>query len=167
MYMIDQHAAHERIMFEKVRAQAAAGTPEIQSLLEPTVVELDARKMELILTQSDAISGMGFVLEPFGDSFVILRGVPALLKDSDQAAALVDVLDLMADGGGFETWEERAAYSIACHGAIRAGKVLSPEEMRELVTQLEQCAQPNTCPHGRPTMIHMSSSQLEREFGRT
>ena len=167
MYMIDQHAAHERIMFEKVRAQAAAGTPEIQSLLEPAVVELDARKMELILTQSDAISGMGFVLEPFGDSSVILRGVPALLKDSDQAAALVDVLDLMADGGGFETWEERAAYSIACHGAIRAGKVLSPEEMRELVTQLEECAQPNTCPHGRPTMIHMSSGQLEREFGRT
>ena len=167
MYMIDQHAAHERIMFEKVRAQAAAGTPEIQSLLEPTVVELDSAKMELILTQSDAMSGMGFLLEPFGDNSVILRGVPALLKESDQAAALVDVLDLMAEGGGFETWEERAAYSIACHGAIRAGKVLSPEEMRELVTQLEQCAQPNTCPHGRPTMIHMSSGQLEREFGRT
>ena len=167
MYMIDQHAAHERVMFEKVRAQAAAGTPEIQSLLEPAVVELDARKMELVLTQSEAISGMGFLLEPFGDSSVILRGVPTLLKDSDQAAALVDVLDLMADGGGFETWEERAAYSIACHGAIRAGKILSPDEMRELVMQLEACAQPNTCPHGRPTMIHMSSGQLEREFGRT
>ena len=167
MYMIDQHAAHERIMFEKVRAQTSAGTPEVQSLLEPAVVELDARKMELILTQSEAISGMGFVLEPFGNNSVILRGVPALLKDSDQASALVDVLDLMADGGGFETWEERAAYSIACHGAIRAGKVLSPEEMRELVTQLERCDQPNTCPHGRPTMIHMSSGQLEREFGRT
>ena len=167
MYMIDQHAAHERVMFEKVRAQAMSGAPDIQSLLEPAVVELDARKMELILTQSEAISGMGFVLEPFGESAVILRGVPALLKDSDQAAALVDVLDLMADGGGFETWEERAAYSIACHSAIRAGKVLSPEETRELVTQLEACAQPNTCPHGRPTMIHMSSGQLEREFGRT
>ena len=167
VYMIDQHAAHERVMFEKVRAQAAAGTPEVQSLLEPAVVELDARKMELILTQSDAISGMGFVLEPFGENAVILRGVPSLLKDSDQAAALVDVLDLMADGGGFETWEERAAYSIACHSAIRAGKALTPEETRELVTQLEACAQPNTCPHGRPTMIHMSSGQLEREFGRT
>ncbi len=167
MYMIDQHAAHERVMFEKVRAQAAAGTPDVQSLLEPAVVELDEGKMELILTQSEAISGMGFVLDPFGDSAVILRGVPALLKESDQAGALVDVLDLMADGGGFETWEERAAYSIACHGAIRAGKVLSREEMRELVMQLEGCAQPNSCPHGRPTMIHMSSGQLEREFGRT
>ena len=167
VYMIDQHAAHERVMFERVRAQAAAGTPDIQSLLEPTVVELDTEKMEFIIGQSDTISGMGFVLEPFGDNAVILRGVPALLNESDQAGALVDVLDLMAEGGGFETWEERAAYSIACHGAIRAGKVLSPEEMRELVTQLEECAQPNTCPHGRPTMIHMSSGQLEREFGRT
>ena len=167
VYMIDQHAAHERVMFERVRAQTAAGTPDIQSLLEPTVVELDSAKMELVLNQSEAMTGMGFVLEPFGDNAVILRGVPALLNESDQAGALVDVLDLMAEGGGFETWEERAAYSIACHGAIRAGKVLSPEEMRELVTQLEQCAQPNTCPHGRPTMIHMSSGQLEREFGRT
>ena len=167
MYMIDQHAAHERVMFERVRAQTTAGAPDIQSLLEPTVVELDAAKMEFILRHSDAISGLGFVLEPFGDNAVILRGVPSLLNESDQAGALIDVLDLMAGGGGFETWEERAAYSIACHGAIRAGKVLSPEEMRELVTQLEQCAQPNTCPHGRPTMIHMSSGQLEREFGRT
>lgn len=167
MYMIDQHAAHERVMFEKVRALAAAGTPEAQSLLEPTVVELDSIKMELVLSQSEAISEMGFVLESFGDNSVILRGVPALLNESDQAGALVDVLDLMTEGGGFETWEERAAYSIACHGAIRAGKVLSYEEMRELVTQLEECAQPNSCPHGRPTMIHMSSGQLEREFGRT
>ena len=167
VYMIDQHAAHERVMFERVRAQTSAGTPDIQSLLEPTVVELDSAKMELVLNQSEAMTGMGFVLEPFGDNAVILRGVPALLNESDQAGALVDVLDLMAEGGGFETWEERAAYSIACHGAIRAGKVLSPEEMRELVTQLEQCAQPNTCPHGRPTMIHMSSGQLEREFSRT
>ncbi len=167
VYMIDQHAAHERVMFERVRAQTANGTPDIQSLLEPAVVQLDADKMEMVSEQASTLSGMGFVIERFGENAVILRGTPALLKDSDQAKALIDVLDLMADGGGFETWEERAAYSIACHGSIRAGKVLSPEEMRELVTQLEQCAQPNSCPHGRPTMIHMSSGQLEREFGRT
>ena len=167
MYLIDQHAAHERVMFEKTLAQAARGEPEIQSLLEPAVVELDDAGMELIRAHSETISAAGFVLEPFGQNSIILRGVPALLRESDQAGALVDVLDLMADGGGFETWEERAAYSIACHGAIRAGKTMTPEEMRELVRQLEDCAQPNSCPHGRPTMIHMSSGQLEREFGRT
>ncbi len=167
VYMIDQHAAHERVMFEKVKSLFAAASPEVQSLLEPAVVELDEGKMELIRTQSEVISGMGFMLETFGESSALVRGVPALVQDSDQSKALVDVLDLMVDGGGFETWEDRAAYSIACHGAIRAGKSLSRDEMSELVRQLERCVQPHTCPHGRPTMIHMSSGQLEREFRRT
>ena len=73
----------------------------------------------------------------------------------------------MEEGGGFETWEDRAAYSIACHSAIRAGKALSMEEMQELARQLEACDHPSACPHGRPTMIHMSAGQLEREFHRT
>ena len=167
MYLIDQHAAHERVMFERTVARAAEGSPDIQSLLEPVVIELDDAGFELVTSQPEVISGMGFVLEAFGGTSVVVRAVPALLVDMDHETALTDVLDLMEDGGGFETWEERAAYSIACHGAIRAGKVMSPEEMQELVRQLEACAQPNTCPHGRPTMIHMSSGQLEREFGRT
>ena len=167
MYLIDQHAAHERVMFERTVARAAEGSPDVQSLLEPTVVELDDVAFELVTSQSEVISGMGFVLEPFGGTSVVVRAVPALLVDMDHQTALTDVLDLMEDGGGFETWEERAAYSIACHGAIRAGKVMTHEEMQELVRQLEACAQPNSCPHGRPTMIHMSSGQLEREFGRT
>ena len=167
MYLIDQHAAHERVMFERTVARAAEGSPDVQSLLEPRVVELDDVAFELVTSQSEVISGMGFVLEPFGGTSVVVRAVPALLVDMDHQTALIDVLDLMEDGGGFETWEERAAYSIACHGAIRAGKVMTHEEMQELVRQLEACAQPNSCPHGRPTMIHMSSGQLEREFGRT
>ena len=167
MYMIDQHAAHERIVFEQTLARAAAGTPEVQSLLEPAVVELDPAGMELVKTRAKAIAGMGFILEAFGENSVIIRGVPSLLHETDHAAVLSDVLDLMQDGGGFETWEERAAYSIACHGAIRAGKTLSPDEMQSLVRQLEACAQPNSCPHGRPTMIHMSAYQLASEFGRT
>ena len=167
MYLIDQHAAHERVMFERTVARAAEGTPDVQSLLEPVVIELDDAGFELVTSQSEVISGMGFVLEPFGGTSVVVRAVPALLVDMDHETALTDVLDLMQDGGGFETWEERAAYSIACHGAIRAGKVMTQEEMQELVRQLEACAQPNSCPHGRPTIIHMSSGQLEREFGRT
>ena len=109
---------------------------------------------------------MGFQVEPFGGSAYILRGVSALIGQSDPARSFLDVLDLMSEGGGFESWEDRAAYSIACHGAIRAGKTLTTEEMAELGRQLEACEQPHTCPHGRPTMIHMSSARLEREFGR-
>jgi len=166
MYMIDQHAAHERVVFERVRAEAMAGNPRVQSLLEPLLVELDPAQKELIDSHGDTLASLGFATEPFGVSAFLLRGVPGVLVEGDPAAALLEVLDLMVEGGGFETWEERAAYSVACHAAIRAGKNMTHEEMKALTRQLEACDQPNTCPHGRPTMIHLSAGQLEREFGR-
>ena len=166
MYLIDQHAAHERVVFEKVRAGAVTRTSETQTLLEPVTIELNARQRELVEAHQELISRFGFQLEAFGGPAYLLRGVPGLLAEGAPAQALLDVLDSMEEGGGFESWEERAAYSIACHGAIRAGKTLSYQEMAELTRQLEECQQPNTCPHGRPTMIHLSSSNLEREFGR-
>ena len=166
MYLIDQHAAHERVVFERVRAQVASRTSQSQSLLEPITLEVDPRQQELLESRSDLVSGLGFHIEPFGDRTYLLRAVPSLLRDSDPGQALLDVLDLMEEGGGFESWEERGAYSVACHGAIRAGKPLSQPEMSELARQLEECRQPNTCPHGRPTIIHLSSGHLEREFGR-
>ena len=166
IYLIDQHAAHERVVFENVRARVTSSAPEVQSLLEPATVELDAEQAELLVTRQELISGLGFEVEPFGSLTYLVRAVPGLLADRDPAQALPDVLDSMAEGGGFESWEERGAYSIACHTAIRAGKTLSHQEMTELTRQLERCEQPNTCPHGRPTMIHLSSGQLEREFGR-
>ncbi len=166
VYLIDQHAAHERVVFEQVRAKAASGASEIQSLLEPVAVALNPEQQELAESQAEIITAIGFALENFGPQTCLLRGVPRLVTSTDPARALLDVLDTMAEGGGFETWEERAAYSIACHAAIRAGKTLSMQEMMELARQLEECQQPNTCPHGRPTMIHLSASHLEREFGR-
>ena len=167
VYLIDQHAAHERVVFERVRSETERRSPQSQSLLEPVLVELSPTHLELLQRQGQVIAGLGIVIEPFGDGAYLLRGVPSLLAGGDPAQALVDVLDTMADGGGFESWEDRAAYSIACHGAIRAGMTLTADEMTELARQLEECGSPHTCPHGRPTMIHLSSSQLEREFGRT
>ena len=166
MYLIDQHAAHERVTFERVRADAIARTPRVQSLMEPATVELNPQQQELVESQQAVISPLGFVVEPFGGSLYLIRGVPSLVSEGDPSKGFLDILDLMTEGGGFESWEERAAYSIACHSSIRAGKTLSHEEMTELTRQLENCQQPNTCPHGRPTMIHLSSSHLEREFGR-
>ena len=167
VYLIDQHAAHERVVFERVRSEAERRSPQSQSLLEPVLVELSPAHLELVERQGQVIAGLGIAIEPFGDGAYLLRGVPSLLAGGDPAQSLVDVLDTMADGGGFESWEDRAAYSIACHGAIRAGMTLTADEMTELARQLEECGSPHTCPHGRPTMIHLSSSQLEREFGRT
>ncbi len=166
MYLIDQHAAHERVMFERVRAEAASRTPRTQSLLEPATVHLTEDQAELAASSSREIAALGFVVEPFGETAYLVRAVPALVDSTDPGKVFREVLDAMSDGGGFETWEERAAYSLACHVAIRAGKTLTHEEMSELSRQLERCEQPNTCPHGRPTTIHLRASQLEREFGR-
>ncbi len=166
MYLIDQHAAHERVMFERILGEAASRTPQIQSLLEPATVHLTEDQAELAASHSREIEALGFVVEPFGETAYLVRAVPALVDSTDPGKVFREVLDTMSEGGGFETWEERAAYSLACHVAIRAGKTLTHEEMSELSRQLERCEQPNTCPHGRPTTIHLRASQLEREFGR-
>ena len=149
-----------------MRSELAQKQPQVQKLLEPVTVELDPRRLEILKTEADVIAGLGLDVEPFGGRVCIIRGVPMVLADADPAAALVDVLDELSTAGEFESWEERAAYSIACHGAIRAGKSLSHQEMMELTRQLEQCLQPHSCPHGRPTIIHLSINHLEQEFGR-
>ncbi len=167
LFLIDQHAAHERILFERVTTEAKTGPRDVQNLLDPVTVEVDPEQGEVADQQADLLVHHGFRVEPFGGQTYLVRGVPAVLSDGDPGQALLDVLDLMAEGGGFDSWEDRAAYSIACHGAIRAGKSLTHQEMSELTRQLEGCDQPHTCPHGRPTMIHLTASRLEREFGRT
>ena len=166
VYLIDQHAAHERVLFERSRTDTASRTPQVQGLIEPATVELDPKQAEMVDSRMDVLARSGFQVENFGTRTYILRGIPRLLSGGEPGRMFVDVLELMAEGGGFETWEERAAYSIACHGAIRAGKTLTHQEMAELTRILETCQQPHTCPHGRPTMIHLNSARLEREFGR-
>ena len=162
MYLIDQHAAHERVLFETIKDAARTGSPSIQGLMEPATVDLTPEQVEIVEAHRPSVNGLGFEFEEFGGTTFMLRGVPALLVSEDPPGALRDVLDLMAEGGGYESWEERAAYSLACHSAIRAGKVLTSRETEELVRQLEQCSQPHTCPHGRPTMIHLSAAQAGR-----
>ena len=166
MYLIDQHAAHERVMFERIKTESAAGEPQSQSLLEPITIELNPRQQELVHSHAHLFAGLGLLVEPFGGNVHIIRAVPAILTDGDPAKAFIDMLDEMAQGGDVESWSDRAAYSLACHSAIRAGKVMTHDEMTALTRQLEQCQQPHTCPHGRPTIIHLSGTRLEREFGR-
>ena len=165
MYLIDQHAAHERVLFEKIRNERSRRAVEIQGLLQPVTVELTVRQQELMESQAEALSEYGFGIEHFGERTYLVRSVPALLKGQNVGQSLVEVLDFLAEGEKGDRREE-IAISLACHGAVRAGQALSHEEMRDLIRQLEQASQPRTCPHGRPTMIHLSSSQLEKNFGR-
>lgn len=165
MYLIDQHAAHERVLFERIRDQRLRRAVEVQGLLQPAPVELTVRQQELLESQSEALSEYGFGIEHFGERTYLVRSVPAMLKGQNVAQSLVEVLDFLAEGEKGDRREE-IAISLACHGAVRAGQALSYEEMRDLIRQLEQASQPRTCPHGRPTMVHLSSTQLEKGFGR-
>lgn len=166
LYLIDQHAAHERIIFEKILAQRSQQNVEIQGLLEPVTVELVPKQEEIMKTKGELLHEFGFNLEPFGERTYLVRAVPAVMKGGDLAEAVRTLLDSIATDEEPLKREEKMAQSLACHSAVKAGDSLTGEEMRELIRQLEQTAQPKTCPHGRPTMIHLSSQQLEKEFGR-
>jgi DNA mismatch repair protein MutL len=166
LYLVDQHAAHERILFEKILAQWSRQEVEVQGLLQPITIELSPREEQILKANQDNLSQFGFTIEPFGSRSYLLRAVPAVAATTNTIEAIRTLLDNLASKDNATPWEEKIAESLACHSAIRAGQQLSNEEMRELIRQLEQAKQPRTCPHGRPTMIHLSSRQLEREFGR-
>jgi DNA mismatch repair protein MutL len=166
LYLIDQHAAHERILFEQISRQRAQREIEIQGLLEPVTFEVSPRQEAILKSRYQDLAGFGFAIEPFGDRTFLVRALPALVHDRDWAGMLRELLDSLSEGEKGD-WVEAATITMACHGAVRAGKALTDAEMRELIRQLEQCATPHTCPHGRPTMIHLGYGQLKKEFGRT
>ncbi len=166
LYLIDQHAAHERILFEKIKQQRSRQEIEVQGLLEPGTLEVNPGQDAVLKSHYQNLTDFGFTIEPFGDRTYLVRAVPAVLHRQDWAGALTELLD-SPPGENKGDWTEKIAISIACHSAVRAGQTLTDDEMRELIRQLEQVAIANTCPHGRPTMIHLSSGHLAREFGRT
>jgi len=166
LYLLDQHAAHERILYDRILAQWAQKEIEIQGLLQPITLELSPREEEILKTGKEFLAEFGFTIEPFGNRSYLVRAIPALMAKSNIVEIMSELIDQLARRDGPNPWEEKIAESLACHGSVRAGQQLSTEEMRELVKQLEQTKQPRTCPHGRPTMIHLSSRQLEKEFGR-
>jgi DNA mismatch repair protein MutL len=167
MYLVDQHAAHERVTYERLMEVRGAGVIERQGMLIPQTVELPPAAQALLLGNATALEEWGFAIEDFGSTLRV-RAVPAGLRDGDLAAALLEVADHLAGRGGStpEDWREAMLTTLACHSSVRAGQTLSLDEMRELIAQLERCAAPRTCPHGRPTMILLSTTQLERQFGR-
>jgi DNA mismatch repair protein MutL len=167
LYLVDQHAAHERVLFEKILAQRAQRKIEIQGLLEPVNLELTPKQEEVLKKKAELLGEFGFSLEPFGARSYLLKAIPAIMREGNLAEAISTLLDSIAIEEEPSKRDEKIAQSVACHSAVKAGHSLNPEEMRELIKQLEQTKQPRTCPHGRPTMIHLSSRQLEKEFGRT
>ncbi len=165
LYLLDQHAAHERVVYDRLVGRSGVGR-QPRPLLQPQPAELTASQEEMVHTNSDLLAQYGFIIEPFGDRSYLVRAVPEVTAGADPARALVEVLDLAASQGGLRDREDALTASIACHSAIRAGQSLTQREMEELVRQLEEADNPHTCPHGRPTTVHLSAHHLEREFGR-
>ena len=166
LYLIDQHAAHERIRYEELSTQAQRTAVVTQDLLEPRVVELSPRLAELVEEHVAELARVGLVVSPFGSGTLLVRAVPQHLVGGDVEAALTELVEAAEEGGEAFSWLDQALVTLSCHTAIRAGQTLSLDEMRDLVRSLERCALPHTCPHGRPTLIQMTRDQLEREFGR-
>ena len=202
MYLIDQHASHERVVFEQILAERRDRPATSQGLLTPATVQLTSRQLDTIAPLSDLLSSYGFEWEPFGDDAILLRAMPAALKESEAPQAFLEVLDersggeiddsgltpeavpagssgsttqrnidasdsIIASGAdAVDMRERRIAATIACHSTVRAGQTLSLSEMESLITLFRDANFPRLCPHGRPTMVHLSSAQLERQFAR-
>ncbi|HEU0027194.1 MAG TPA: DNA mismatch repair endonuclease MutL [Ktedonobacterales bacterium] len=171
VYMVDQHAAHERIVLERMIEEWRARAVTTQLLLEPEALELAPDERERVEEHLEALRGIGFDIEPFGGDAMLARAVPATLSGKLRGQSLRDLLVTLAGADAEaashgETWEEHALANVACKAAIKAGQTLTPEEQRELVRQLEGASAFQSCCHGRPTLVKLSLSALEREFDR-
>ncbi len=165
MYLVDQHAAHERVLYEQALARRMTGEVASQPLLEAAVVTLAAAQVALVDEAAEALAAVGWSIEPADGTAVIVRAVPPGLPARDPARALTLFLDRLAAEERL-TGPDRVAATLACRAAVMAGDRLDQEQQRALLRALEACETPHTCPHGRPTMLHLSRAALERSFGR-
>nr|WP_291316279.1 hypothetical protein [Desulfuromonas sp.] len=170
LILVDQHAAHERIGFERLRAQFRQGTVECQALLFPTVIEVDFREAALLKEQLGELERLGFELEPFGGKSFALKAVPRLLRDAEAEQLVLDVAAEIASVGKSGLAEEaldKVLMLMACHGVIRANQGLAPAEMLALLRDLDGVDFKAHCPHGRPVMSRLAGVEVERMFKRT
>ena len=170
MVIVDQHAAHERLVYEKLKKQMAENGVAAQALLIPEIVEMSEGDAVSLLAISENLAKLGLVIEPFGGSAVAVRETPAILGQVDAKSMLLDILDELADQGESMTVQARieAILSrVACHGSIRSGRWMRAEEMNALLREMEATPHSGQCNHGRPTYVELKLSDIERLFGRT
>ncbi|MBM3570961.1 MAG: DNA mismatch repair protein MutL, partial [Alphaproteobacteria bacterium] len=167
--IVDQHAAHERLVYERMKQALANGGVKRQALLIPEVVELDERAAERLAKRADDFAELGLALERFGPSAVVVREVPALLGATDVQGLVRDLADELAELGDALGLQERLAEmcgTLACHSSVRAGRRLNAEEMNALLRQMEATPHAGQCNHGRPTYVELKLADIERLFSR-
>ena len=166
MYLLDQHAAHERVVYDRLVSAPVSGERSTQPLLEPLVLELEPAAAATLEEHRESLARLGLETEPFGDNAALIRSAPAGLGARDLAAEVRALLQKLESEQRVDDPFGKAAATVACHASVRAGMLLSMEEMRRLVEDLERTASPRTCPHGRPTLVHLGTDAIERQFGR-
>jgi DNA mismatch repair protein MutL len=169
LVLVDQHAAHERVAFERLRGEYAAGAIERQALLLPVAVDLDPGRAEAVREAQARLTSLGFDVEPFGETTFLVRAVPALLGDDDPALLLEDLADSLAVHGSHLSAAESVDAilgRIACHSVVRVGRTLTAVEIGALLAALDALTYGSNCPHGRPVSVEFSRGQIERMFGR-
>jgi len=167
--IVDQHAAHERLVYERMKAALEAAGVARQILLIPEIVELDEADVERLTSRAGELARFGLVIEPFGPGAVAVRETPGLLGEIDARALIRDLAEHMAEWDEALPLERRlmhVAATMACHGSVRAGRRLKPEEMNALLRDMEQTPNSGQCNHGRPTYVELKLADIERLFGR-
>jgi DNA mismatch repair protein MutL len=167
--IVDQHAAHERLVYERIKGMLADGGVARQGLLIPEIVELDADEAQALAEQADGLAELGLVLEPFGAKAVVVRETPALLGETDIQGLVRDLAaELLGEGEGTALKErlEAVCSTMACHGSVRAGRRLTAAEMNALLREMEATPHAGQCNHGRPTYVELKLAEIERLFGR-
>jgi DNA mismatch repair protein MutL len=167
--VVDQHAAHERLVYERMKGEMAAGGVTRQALLLPEVIDLDPAEAERVIGKAEELAGLGLVVEAFGPGAVLVRETPALLGDTDVAGLIRDIADDLSEGGDALALKERleeVCSTMACHGSVRAGRRLNAAEMNALLREMEATPHSGQCNHGRPTYVELKLADIERLFGR-
>ena len=169
LVIVDQHAAHERLVLERMRAVREGGTIATQPLLMPEVVELDEPDCDRIEAAANDLAGLGLEIERFGPNAILVRSTPAALGKTDVRGLLTDLAAELAELGSAFSLQEKLDHvsaTIACHGSVRAGRVLSVAEMNALLREMEATPRSGQCNHGRPTWVKLGHSEIEKLFGR-
>jgi DNA mismatch repair protein MutL len=167
--IVDQHAAHERLVYERMKHEMEAGGVVRQTLLLPEVVELDPAEAERVMAKADELEALGLVIEAFGPGAVLVRETPALLGDADAAGLVRDIADDLSENGQALALKERleeVCSTMACHGSVRAGRRLTAAEMNALLREMEATPHSGQCNHGRPTYVELKLADIEKLFGR-
>jgi DNA mismatch repair protein MutL len=167
--IVDQHAAHERLTYERMKRAMETGGIARQPLLVPEVVSLDPAEVERLASRANELAEFGLVVEPFGPDAIIVREVPAMLGQMDLKGLMRDLADDIAETGNALSLKERleeVAGTLACHTSVRAGRRLTAEEMNALLREMESTPHSGQCNHGRPTYVELKLSDIEKLFGR-